>query len=171
MLLQFSGYDFGYLLKVLTCNPLPADEETFLRLLGIFFPRFFDIKFLMKSCKNLKGGLQDVADDLGVARIGIQHQAGSDSHLTCLAFFRLCQSYFEGNLDEGKYMNHLYGIGSGGATVTAAPVATSGALSGSAESVASQAAVPDKHAFSSVIAAPAPDPNAILLGTPPFKKK
>lgn len=125
----------------------------------------------MKSCKNLKGGLQDVADDLGVARIGIQHQAGSDSHLTCLAFFRLRQSYFDGNLDEGKYMNHLYGIGSGSATAITAPIAATGVLFGSAESITNQAVAPEKHAFSSVIAAPAPDPNAILLGTPPFKKK
>ena len=87
LVIILSGYDFGYLLKVLTSNPLPPDEETFLRLLGLFFPRFYDIKFLMKGCKNLKGGLQDIADDLGVSRIGTQHQAGSDSHLTCLAYF------------------------------------------------------------------------------------
>ncbi|KAJ3117334.1 hypothetical protein HDU96_007124 [Phlyctochytrium bullatum] len=29
-----------------------------------FFPAIYDVKYLMKSCKNLKGGLQDVADDL-----------------------------------------------------------------------------------------------------------
>lgn len=106
-----SGYDFGYLLKVLTCNPLPASESEFLRILNLFFPRFYDIKFLMKSCKTLKGGLQDVADDLGVLRVGMQHQAGSDSHLTCLTFFKLRQSYFGINFDEAKFMNKLYGIG------------------------------------------------------------
>ena len=69
-----SGYDFGYLLKVLTCNALPADEGDFFNMLSLFFPNRFDIKYLMKSCKNLKGGLQDVADDLNVERIGPQHQ-------------------------------------------------------------------------------------------------
>lgn len=107
-----SGYDFGYLLKVLMAVPLPPDEAEFLKFLKIFFPRFFDIKFLIKSCKNLKGGLQDVADDLGVSRIGIQHQAGSDSHLTCSAFFKLRQIYFENFIEETKFLNSLYGIGS-----------------------------------------------------------
>src|SRR5688572_5075784 len=72
-----SGYDFGYLLKVLTCTSLPVNEFEFFEWLSLYFPTFYDIKFLMKSCKSLKGGLQDVADDLGVRRIGPQHQAGS----------------------------------------------------------------------------------------------
>lgn len=43
----------------------------------------------MKSCKNLKGGLQEVADQLELERIGPQHQAGSDSLLTGMAFFKM----------------------------------------------------------------------------------
>ncbi len=30
-----SGYDFGYLLKVLTCQPLPATEPEFFELLKV----------------------------------------------------------------------------------------------------------------------------------------
>jgi CCR4-NOT transcription complex subunit 7/8 len=63
-----SGYDFGYLLKVLTCNTLPVEETDFFTLLKTYFPCIYDIKFLMKSCKTLKGGLQEVADDLKVRR-------------------------------------------------------------------------------------------------------
>lgn len=62
-----SGYDFGYLLKVLTCSVMPADESEFFELLRTYFPCIYDIKYLMKSCKNLKGGLQDIADDLQVS--------------------------------------------------------------------------------------------------------
>lgn len=62
----YSGYDFGYLLKVLTCSVMPADEADFFELLRTYFPCIYDIKYLMKSCKNLKGGLQDIADDLQV---------------------------------------------------------------------------------------------------------
>lgn len=52
-----SGYDFGYLLKVLTDQNLPADESEFFELLRIYFPTIYDVKYLMKSCKNLKGEL------------------------------------------------------------------------------------------------------------------
>lgn len=61
-----SGYDFGYLMKVLTNKCLPAEEQEFLDLVRTFFPCIYDIKFLMKSCKNLKGGLNDLAQDLQV---------------------------------------------------------------------------------------------------------
>lgn len=61
-----SGYDFGYLLKILTCSPLPAEEGDFFDLLRTYFPCIYDIKYLMKSCKNLKGGLQELANDLQV---------------------------------------------------------------------------------------------------------
>lgn len=84
-----SGYDFGYLLKLLTDQNLPADESDFFELLHIYFPNIFDIKYLMKSCKNLKGGLQEVADQLELRRVGPQHQAGSDALLTGMAFFKM----------------------------------------------------------------------------------
>lgn len=48
----------------------------------------------MKSCKFLKGGLQEVADQLELLRIGPQHQAGSDSLLTGMAFFKMKEVYF-----------------------------------------------------------------------------
>jgi CCR4-NOT transcription complex subunit 7/8 len=55
-----SGYDFGYLLKILTDQNLPSQESQFFELLRIYFPVIYDVKYLMKSCKNLKGGLQEV---------------------------------------------------------------------------------------------------------------
>jgi CCR4-NOT transcription complex subunit 7/8 len=57
-----SGYDFGYLLKVLTDQNLPADESEFFELLRIYFPTIYDVKYLMKSCKNLKG---ETREDFG----------------------------------------------------------------------------------------------------------
>ncbi|PWN41243.1 CAF1-domain-containing protein [Ceraceosorus guamensis] len=132
-----SGYDFGYLLKVVTCSPLPSQESDFFTLLRLWFPCVYDIKYLMRSCKTLKGGLQDVADDLGVSRIGQQHQAGSDSLLTANTFFKLRNVYFDGVIDDSKYLGCLYGfsthanraVGSTTASTSAANAAAAGVSS------------------------------------------
>lgn len=108
-----SGYDFGYLVKLLTDARLPEEEHDFFQILNLFFPAIYDVKYLMKSCKNLKGGLQEVADQLELKRIGRQHQAGSDSLLTGMAFFRMKELFFEDNIDDAKYCGRLYGLGSG----------------------------------------------------------
>lgn len=41
----------------------------------IFFPSVYDMKYLMKFCDNLHGGLNKLAEVLDVERIGPQHQA------------------------------------------------------------------------------------------------
>ncbi|KAJ2716863.1 CCR4-NOT core DEDD RNase subunit [Coemansia spiralis] len=136
-----SGYDFGYLLKLLTCAALPEDEDGFFAVLRTFFPGIFDIKYMMRSCRMLKGGLQDVADDLEVPRIGPQHQAGSDSLLTAMTFFRLREKYFESSVDEQKYLGHLFGLGSHIYTSAAAAAASSNTGGGGAAAAAAAAAV------------------------------
>ena len=45
-------------LNLLTNQNLPKTEGEFFELLKIYFPNVYDVKYLMKSCKNLKGGLQ-----------------------------------------------------------------------------------------------------------------
>ena len=60
-----SGYDFGYLVKLLSCVPLPTLEEDFFELFSLWFPTVYDVKYMMRSCK-LRGGLQDVAKMLDV---------------------------------------------------------------------------------------------------------
>lgn len=107
-----SGYDFGYLLKILTCQPLPTAESEFFALLQLYFPCIYDIKYLMNSCQNLNGGLQKVAEQLAVIRIGPQHQAGSDSLLTSATFFKMREMFFEGAMDEEKFLGNLFGLGS-----------------------------------------------------------
>eukprot|EP00040_Diaphanoeca_grandis_P023159 m.125589 g.125589 ORF g.125589 m.125589 type:complete len:261 (+) comp29139_c0_seq2:134-916(+) len=107
-----SGYDFSYLLRLLTDQFLPDSETEFFKLLSIYFPVLYDIKYLMKSCRtlNFQRGLQEVADELGVQRIGPQHQAGSDSLLTGQAFFKMRGLFFEGVIDNDKFNGMLFGF-------------------------------------------------------------
>eukprot|EP01080_Neovahlkampfia_damariscottae_P008213 gene8213-38_t len=105
------GYDFGYLLKVLTNSPLPSNESDFFDLLRTFFPYIYDIKYLMKSCDPLKGGLNQVAEDLNISRIGPAHQAGSDSLLTSFTFFKMMATFFENKFDDPKNIGVVYGLG------------------------------------------------------------
>lgn len=41
-------------------------EEDFFELFTLWFPSVYDIKYMMRSCKGLRGGLKDVADKLDV---------------------------------------------------------------------------------------------------------
>lgn len=103
-----SGYDFGYLLKLLTCKSLPDTQAGFFKFIKIYFPTLYDVKHLMKFCNSLHGGLNKLAELLDVQRVGVCHQAGSDSLLTSRTFTKLSESYFNG-LTE-KYAGVLYGL-------------------------------------------------------------
>jgi len=59
----------------------------------------------------LNGGLEKVAEALGIERIGPQHQAGSDSLLTAAVFFHIRKRFFDDLLDADKHMGVLYGLG------------------------------------------------------------
>lgn len=104
-----SGYDFGYLLKLLTCRALPDTQTGFFNLIRMYFPVVYDIKHLMKFCNSLHGGLNKLAELLEVERIGACHQAGSDSLLTLCTFRKLKDTFFHG--DPEKYAGVLYGLG------------------------------------------------------------
>nr|UXY86896.1 CCR4-associated factor [Cryptomonas paramecium] len=90
-----SGYDFGYLIRMLSQKNLPDDESVFFKLLYYYFPCYYDIKYLSICFKTLHGGLDKIAEKLKVFRIGRQHQAGSDSLLTLKIFFKLKKIFFK----------------------------------------------------------------------------
>ena len=104
-----SGYDFGYLLKLLTCRSLPDTQAGFFDLINMYFPTVYDIKHLMKFCNSLHGGLNKLAELLDVERVGVCHQAGSDSLLTASTFRKLRETFFSGSTE--KYAGVLYGLG------------------------------------------------------------
>lgn len=112
-----SGYDFAYLLKLLTTQDLPGDEKSFFELLKIYFPCIYDIKYMTSLLDGhfFLGGLQKLADDLKCQRLGAEHQAGSDSLLTMSAYFALVKAKFtdsKGNVDDRRFANELFGYGS-----------------------------------------------------------
>ncbi|KAL6221388.1 hypothetical protein ACLB2K_009139 [Fragaria x ananassa] len=104
-----SGYDFGYLLKLLTCKDLPDSQTKFFELINLYFPTIYDVKHLMRFCNSLHGGLNKLAELLDVERVGISHQAGSDSLLTSFTFMKLKNNFFSGS--PKKYAGVLYGLG------------------------------------------------------------
>ena len=105
--IAFQGkYDFGYLIKILTCDQLPSGQDQFFDLLHTYFPNIYDIKWLLHNVHHeledqvnaleaalppgqKDKGLEDLAKTLSIPRVGTAHQAGSDSLLTAEVFFRL----------------------------------------------------------------------------------
>ena len=143
-----SGYDFGYLVKIMLCQPLPDDEAEFRKLLDIFFPSLYDVKYLMRAASrtqiandtplspqaiqiisNLgqKSGLQDMADELNVKRIGPSHQAGSDSLVTGKIFFEMRRVVFGGSIDDDMYLGQIWGLNGIGLPASAAATAAAAA--------------------------------------------
>lgn len=116
--ISFHGsYDFAYLLKIVTGQQLPPTINDFQKDLELYFTNFFDIRVIVKPFENLsRCSLQRLAFELGISRIGIQHQAGSDSLLTGDIFFKIKRDYvveyendvhklfgYEIGSDEGEY--------------------------------------------------------------------
>jgi CCR4-NOT transcription complex subunit 7/8 len=77
------GYDFAYLIKVLTGLSLPARVCEMLDYVDLFFPRRCDMKYLLRD--TYRGGLQTLATRRG--SVENLHQAGTDAALTRDAFF------------------------------------------------------------------------------------
>ncbi|KAL8824793.1 MAG: hypothetical protein Q9191_004817 [Dirinaria sp. TL-2023a] len=134
-----SGYDFGYLVKLMLCKPLPESEAEYRKLLSIFFPSIYDIKFMVKHAQRSqtvndaplspaassiltslgqKSGLQDLAEELAIKRVGSAHTAGSDSLLTGKVFWEVKRSIFNGSIDDEKYLGQVWGLNGAGSSLT-----------------------------------------------------
>lgn len=106
-----SGYDFAYVLKMITNRNLPREDIEFYKLLRTFFPEVYDVKYLVAYFWNFRGGLQDLADLLALRRVGPQYQAGGDSLLTGQVFLKVRELFFEDYIDYVQLRGRLYGVG------------------------------------------------------------
>lgn len=104
-----SSYDFAYLFKTVMNDTLPKTETSFFNYLKVLFPNFFDVKYLLKGSKFLKKGLQEIGEEFGLKRTGIQHQAGSDSILTRDVFFKVKLLFYQKE-NISKHSVKLFGI-------------------------------------------------------------
>ncbi|KAK5109440.1 hypothetical protein LTR62_006999 [Meristemomyces frigidus] len=123
-----SGYDFGYLMKLLSSDALPKQQGEFFDLVKIYFPHLWDIKSLLRHAQRLRlqgrlgveatrileslgtrSGLADLADELGCSRVGAPHTGGSDAWLTGQVFWAMRSKIFGGNLDE-DLADQIYGL-------------------------------------------------------------
>jgi CCR4-NOT transcription complex subunit 7/8 len=48
-----SSYDFGYLVKTLTCCDLPLNEPAFMESLHTYFPCIYDVKVIKECCTHI----------------------------------------------------------------------------------------------------------------------
>lgn len=103
--------DFGYMYKVLMNSALPDSQDDFFIDLNKYFPSLYDTKYMKHEIEELSGGLQKTGELLNLERIGVQHQAGSDSWLTGLVFFDLRDHFLLANDIEKEYNNIIFGIG------------------------------------------------------------
>ena len=110
---SFHGvYDFAYLLKNITNLNLPDTENGFFECLKIYFPHYYDIRYLVRYVESMRGSLSKLGQELNCNRIGIQHQAGSDSLITSEIFFKLKKNIISEEIIYSD-KNVLFGIGVG----------------------------------------------------------
>ncbi|KAI0389000.1 CAF1-domain-containing protein [Xylariaceae sp. FL0594] len=129
------GYDFGYLTKLLSDTKLANDESEFDKVMKKWFPQTYDVKHLMKYAVKLhnsgiltpadpstteilqkfeqKSGLESIAEALKIKRLGMAHQAGSDSLLTGKVFFQLRERIYNGEISD-DHIGKIWGLGFSG---------------------------------------------------------
>ncbi|KAH8825183.1 ribonuclease H-like domain-containing protein [Flagelloscypha sp. PMI_526] len=99
-----SGYDFGFFLSILSGTGLPVSDAEYYDLLSIWFPTIYDLKVILRAGRHVRSAtLQGTADDLGIQRIGPANQAGSDSLLAALLFWKVHELWFTSINDEHNH--------------------------------------------------------------------
>jgi CCR4-NOT transcription complex subunit 7/8 len=91
-----SGYDYGYLLKLLATMELPCDEKGFFETLKLYFPTIYDIEYMTSLLDGHFGGLQKLRPTTWVVRAwarSTELDPGTRS-LPCQPLFALARTSF-----------------------------------------------------------------------------
>ncbi|KAH3666999.1 hypothetical protein WICMUC_005346 [Wickerhamomyces mucosus] len=111
-----AGYDFGFLISLLTNNLMPNNEEDFLKKVELFFPKLLDLKILSKSI-NLKDNstklsLENLADDLNIPKLNSFVSTGGQALLTNFCLIELKNR----SNDINKHLGAIHGLGNENST-------------------------------------------------------
>ncbi|KAL1205502.1 putative CCR4-associated factor 1 [Cardamine amara subsp. amara] len=100
------SYDIAYLLKGLTGESLPVTSDRFSKSVARILGSVYDLKVMADRCNGLSSrlGLQSLANEVGLNRVGTAHHAGSDSELTARVFAKIFDNV-------GDSEGYIYGLG------------------------------------------------------------
>lgn len=110
-----AGYDFGFLIALLTNNLMPSKEEEFLHKVELYFPELYDLRILSKGINsnssnmkdsNLKQTLESLSEELGIPRLNIFVSTGGQALLTNFCFVELKHRI----PDFDKYSGIIHGL-------------------------------------------------------------
>lgn len=104
------GYDFGFLISLLTNNAMPNSKQDFLKLLNYYFPNIFDLKIISKNyLGNPKiNSLDNLADELNIPRLQSFLSTGGQALLTNLSFIEIKNRYSQSDLV--KFIGIIHGL-------------------------------------------------------------
>ncbi|XP_015072515.1 probable CCR4-associated factor 1 homolog 9 [Solanum pennellii] len=106
----FQGeFDIAFLLKILRGRNLPDRLDEFFEFVEMFFgDKLYDVKHLTLHFPHVHDGLDEIEGQFDLFRVaGMQHQAGSDSLLTCHVFYRMRNVYFVNGVRDAGVLNGL----------------------------------------------------------------
>ncbi|KHJ45770.1 CAF1 family ribonuclease [Trichuris suis] len=104
------GFDYAYLMRIITNTDLPRSRDEFIKEVKYYFPVTYDVREMVKVC-GMGGGLQATANTLEIERKGTAHQAGSDSKVTGMCFFKLREIFKDMSIDLSAMENVFCGLG------------------------------------------------------------
>ncbi|EFH51912.1 hypothetical protein ARALYDRAFT_905530 [Arabidopsis lyrata subsp. lyrata] len=106
----FHGYyDIAYLLKCFTGEALPYTPKRFSKAVARILGSVYDLNVMAGQHQGLSSrlGLESLAHELELNRVGTAHHAGSDRELTAQIFAKMAKIF--NNVQESE--GHVYGLG------------------------------------------------------------